>query len=69
MKTILASLAIAASAVMFMSTTADAAFCRADSPSAYGWGRGNYSYAKARALAECAARTPRYQTCYISYCR
>jgi hypothetical protein len=44
-------------------------YCFASSPSASGWATGSRSYATARALAECAARTPRYQTCYIRYCR
>jgi hypothetical protein len=45
-------------------------YCHATSPAAYGWGsHGNRSVAVRRALAECAVRTPRYQTCYIRYCR
>jgi hypothetical protein len=57
-------------AVILMPTQASAWYCRADSPSAYGWGE-DYSRRAAirRALAECAVRTPRRQTCRISYCR
>ncbi len=69
MKTTLASLVIAVFAVVIMSSEASAWVCRASSPSAWGWGSGYLGYARARALAECAARTPQYQTCYIRYCR
>ncbi len=68
MRSILASLIIAAAAMTFLSSEASAWYCRADSPSAYGWGTGGYNYARRRALAECAVRTPRYQTCYITSC-
>jgi hypothetical protein len=45
-------------------------YCHASSPSAYGWGSNGYrSVAVRRALRECAARTPRYQTCRLQYCR
>jgi hypothetical protein len=56
-------------AVILIPTEASAWYCRADSPSAYGWGQ-NYSRRAAirRALAECAVRTPRWQRCRISYC-
>ena len=51
-------------------TEANAWYCRAESPSAYGWARNDsLSAARRRALRECAVRTPRYQTCYIRYCR
>jgi hypothetical protein len=50
-------------------TVTRAWYCLASSPSASGWGTGSRSYATSRALAECAARTPGYQTCYIRYCR
>jgi hypothetical protein len=69
MRHILASVVIAAAAMTFFSSEASAWYCRASSPSAYGWGTGGLGYARARALAECAARTPTYQTCYIRYCR
>jgi len=51
-------------------TEASAWVCRADSASAYGWGSHAYrGPAVRRALAECAIRTPRGQTCYLSWCR
>jgi hypothetical protein len=61
--------ALAGSAMAMASTEASAWYCRADSPSAYGWAT-RYSLwaAKRRALYECAIRTPRYQTCYITSC-
>jgi hypothetical protein len=64
-----AILAAGAFALVLVPTQASAWYCRADSPSAYGWGE-NYSRAAAarRALRECARRTPRYQTCRITYC-
>jgi hypothetical protein len=56
-------------AVILIPTEASAWYCRADSPSAYGWGSSSSRrVAVRRALAECAVRTPRYQTCRISYC-
>jgi hypothetical protein len=59
----------AASLLMMVPAEASAWYCYASSPSAYGWGSGSRSYAFRRALAECAVRTPRYQTCYVRYCR
>jgi len=51
-------------------TEAAAWYCRADSPSAYGWGRHLYRHRAVRiALYQCSIRTPRYETCYISWCR
>lgn len=50
-------------------STAEAAYCTAASPYATGWGQGSLSYARARALRECAIRTPRGYTCYITSCR
>ena len=45
-------------------------YCFARSPSASGWATSSSrSYAIRRALRECAIRTPRYQTCYLRYCR
>jgi hypothetical protein len=45
-------------------------YCVARSPSARGWATSDSrSYAIRRALAECAVRTPRYQTCHLRYCR
>jgi hypothetical protein len=52
------------------SAQAHAWYCFASSPSASGWATsGSRSWAVNRALRECAIRTPRYQTCYIRYCR
>lgn len=72
MKKYLAIAAIAAAAFSATSivspTTAEAAYCTARSPYASGWGQGNPNYARRRALAECAARTPRGYTCYITSC-
>ena len=69
MKTAMAAMTFAIGMLALTSTEASAWFCSADSSSAYGWGR-SYSQGEARrrALWECARRTPRYQTCYISYC-
>ena len=70
MKKLLASAIGAACVLVLVTTEASAWYCRATSPSAYGWGHNYYrSRAAARALAECAVRTPRWQTCYIRYCR
>jgi hypothetical protein len=56
-------------AVILIPTEASAWYCRADSPSAYGWGRNDSrSAAIRRALRECAVRTPRGQVCRITYC-
>ena len=69
MKTGLASL-FAVGMLAIMTSEASAWYCRAESPAAYGWAE-RYSQRAARrvALYECARRTPRYQTCYIVYCR
>ena len=70
MKTGFAALTVAIGMLALMSSEASAWYCRAESPSAYGWGSsGSQGVARRRALAECAVRTPRYQTCYIIYCR
>ena len=50
-------------------TKAEAAYCEARSPYASGWGSGHINYARRRALQECAIRTPRGYTCYITHCR
>jgi hypothetical protein len=50
-------------------TAAHAAYCEARSAYASGWGSGSLQYARRRALAECAIRTPRGYTCYITGCR
>ncbi|MCW5681260.1 MAG: hypothetical protein KF794_03385 [Xanthobacteraceae bacterium] len=63
---------VAAGTFMFAtSNDAHAYRCRADSPQAYGWGYHSNSlrYARDRALYECAVRTPRGYTCYITSCR
>jgi hypothetical protein len=70
MKWILGLTLAAAVSAFVGPTQALAWYCYASSPSAYGWGsHGSRSVASRRALAECAVRTPRYQTCYIRYCR
>jgi hypothetical protein len=71
MKKIILGLTVAASAFAFAGQSqAYAWYCYASSASAYGWGTsGSRSYAVNRALAECAVRTPRYQSCYLRYCR
>ena len=70
MRSGLMALTFALGMLGLMSTEASAWYCRAESPSAYGWGQ-DYSRgaARRRALWECARRTPRHQTCYIIYCR
>ena len=54
----------------FAPTEASAWGCYASSPSANGrsWNYGSRGGAVRRALAECAVRTPRGQTCYIRSC-
>ena len=73
MKKYLAVAAIAAAAFATTSfvtpSSAEAAYCVARSPYASGWGQGSLSYARRRALHECAIRTPRGYTCYITSCR
>jgi hypothetical protein len=67
----LMALVFATASLALFSTEASAYICRAGSPTG-SWGRGwhNYSlgYAKRRALMECAVRTPRGYTCYITGC-
>ena len=47
-------------------TTANAAWCRAESPSAWGQGVANtVAQACKIALYQCAIRTPGNQTCYV----
>lgn len=64
-----AILAILASVVM--TVDANAWVCRATSSTgSWGWGSSSsLQAARARALAECAVRTPRNRTCYIRSCR
>jgi len=58
------------SALSFITpATAEAAYCEARSRFATGWGSGSLSSAQQRALYECARRTPRGYTCYITRCR
>jgi len=62
--------AAAAGLLVMIPGEALAWYCVAGSPSATGWANsGSRNYAVRRALRECAARTPRYQTCYLRYCR
>lgn len=67
---IAAAIAVAAFAGTSFVTpsTAEAATCTAKSRFASGWGQGSYSYARNRALYECAIRTPRGYNCYITHC-
>jgi hypothetical protein len=72
MRNYLAAIVIAGAGLLFFSAEASAWICQARSPTG-AWGRGwhNYSlsYARRRALAECAIRTPRYSRCYLTGCR
>ena len=64
------TIALAGTMTIVAPSEANAWVCRADSGRAYGWGRSpSLSRARYRALAECSVRTPRSQTCYISWCR
>jgi hypothetical protein len=72
MKHWLAALAIALGALAMVASEASAWVCTAASRTgSYGWGRHptSLAYARRRALVECAARTPRRYTCYITGCR
>lgn len=65
MKKILAAVALAT-----MASHASAGWqCEAESVQAWGagWG-GSYSYARDRALMECAVRTSSWNTCWITDC-
>jgi hypothetical protein len=65
-----ATIALAGTMTVVAPTEANAWACRADSRSAYGWATSpSLRRARYRALRQCAVRTPRYQTCYISWCR
>ena len=49
-----------------VTASANAAWCRAESPSAWGAGTANtIAAACKRALYECSVRTPTHQTCYV----
>lgn len=51
-------------------SAAEAAYCEARSRYASGWGQSqSMRRARERALYECAVRTPRGYTCYITHCR
>ena len=70
-KTILASLLFAAVVIPLMSSDAEAYRCVARSANgSYGWGShpDSLGYARRRALAECAIRTPRNYTCVLTEC-
>lgn len=71
MTKIIAAATIAAGLTMLVPVDAEAWYCRARSPSASGWGShpNSLSYARQRALTECAVRTPRRQVCRITTCR
>ena len=72
MKHWLAALAIALGALAMISSEASAWVCTAQSrsgSSGIGTHPTNLAYARRRALTECAARTPRRYTCYITGCR
>jgi hypothetical protein len=69
-KLIVASAAILAGVVAAMPSQALArCYCEAASNSAWGWGDSNScSWSQQRALAECAALTPRTEWCYVTFC-
>lgn len=67
--TAVASMAIFHAGSIAVLSFAEAAYCEAKSRYASGWGSGSLSYARQRALYECAVRTPRGHNCYITYCR
>jgi len=71
-KTILATLFIAAVSITLIPTEASAWVCYARGDTgATGWGSHDYDigYARRRALRECAIRTPRGAMCYLTGCR
>ncbi|MDR3493451.1 MAG: hypothetical protein P4L82_02515 [Ancalomicrobiaceae bacterium] len=68
MHKIIATALIALGVSMWAAAPAQAWYCRATSPQAWGEGWGSLRYARNRALAECAIRTPRWSRCYIRYC-
>ncbi len=60
------------SGVMIAAPAADAKqwTCRADSKTAFGWGKNETeANARKRALWECAKRTSRYRACRITSCK
>jgi hypothetical protein len=63
------AIAAASAALPLTSSPASADVCFARSPTgSYGWARGGPNYARERALAECAIRTPTYSYCRITSC-
>jgi hypothetical protein len=68
---ILAGIVVAACALALFPTEASAWVCRARSVTgSWGWGASSsLPAARRRALYECAIRTPRRYTCYITSCR
>ena len=67
-----AALILAAATLAIFSSEASAWACTAASSNgSTGWGShpSNLASARRRALAECAVRTPRRYTCYITACR
>jgi hypothetical protein len=70
MKRTLLAMIAAGVTMTLIPTEASAWICRADSYSAYGWGSSRSRARAARiAIVQCAARTPRYQVCRLSWCR
>ena len=71
MKQIIASFVIAAALVAIIPSEASAWYCRARSATgSLGWGSSYYlANANRIALVNCAVRTPRGYTCFITSCR
>jgi hypothetical protein len=71
MKHVLCAAAFALGMLALVSSEASAWVCRADSRTgAFGWGSSaSLRAARSRALWECARRTPRGYTCYLTGCR
>jgi len=70
MKRITIMIAAAALMMTLIPTQASAWYCRADSPSASGWGSSpSRGRAAEIAIRQCAVRTPQWQVCQISRCR
>jgi hypothetical protein len=71
MKKKIAGMAFAALALAtLIPSEAFAWYCFASSRAASGWATsGSRRWAIRHALRECAIRTPRWQTCYLRYCR
>jgi hypothetical protein len=71
MRLIIATAAIAATLVGMMPSQASAWYCVARSASgARGWATNNdLARARYNSLVQCAVRTPRRYTCYVTGCR